>query len=55
MKQTIRVIMEQKLKIASNWMKHRMTALSRGFQMNRKVKHTNVMIEVMNRMFRFCV
>ena len=51
MKHTIGVIMKQKLKIASNWMKHRMTALSRGFQMNRKVKHTKVMIELMNRMF----
>ena len=47
MKQTIGMIMKQKLKIASNWMEHRMTAVSRVFQMNRKVKHTKVMIKLM--------
>lgn len=29
--------MKQKLKLAGNWIEHRITAISRGFQMNRKV------------------
>ena len=48
MKQTKGMRIKQ---IASNWMEHRMTAVSGGFQINRKVKLTKVMIELMNRMF----
>ena len=46
--------MKQKLNIASTWMEHRITAVSRGFQMNRKVKHTKTMIKLI-KMFSLCM
>ena len=47
--------MKQKLKLASNWMEHRMTVVSREFQMNRKVNAHKVMIKLMKRMFSLCM
>ena len=47
--------MKQKRKLASNWMEHRMTVVSRGFQMNRKVNADKVMIELTKRMLSLCV
>ena len=55
MKQTRGMIMKQKLKLASNWMEHRMTAVSRGFYLNRKVNAHKVMIKLMKRMVSLCV
>ena len=55
MKHTRGMIMKQKLKLASNWMEHRMTVVSRGFQMNRKVNADKVMIKLTKRMLSLCV